>query len=346
MKSRPFSISVCVISLLTSSAFADERPDYLSDRPDRPHWHRSHEHRLNDAAKATDIIGMTVKNHHNRYVGKVEDVVVDVESGLIIQVFLSPVAQPGRSVARLTVSPEDLQPDTAENALLLDAYRERRDSSPGTVSPPDEFEKVSQLMGMWVMNRQDERLGNVENILVDLPSGRMVAVIISSRGFRTHDRELSAVPPTALRFNRQWNILQLDISREAFRRGPHFRADQWPDFRESHYAGEVYHAYKVEPYFTIESNSGIVRERDDRRQPPFVQNDSRTDADISAQIRNAIFADRRVSSRLDTVNIVTVNGRVSLYGAVHDGEEKRLIGEIADRFAPIGNADNQLVVSP
>ena len=48
-------------------------------------------------------------------------------------------------------------------------------------------------------NHQDEKLGDVENLMVDLSAGRIVAVIVSSGGFLGMGDELSAVPPTALR---------------------------------------------------------------------------------------------------------------------------------------------------
>jgi sporulation protein YlmC with PRC-barrel domain len=61
------------------------------DEPGYTHGlsHRQRLGRLNDAAKASDIIGMTVKNYQDEKLGKVEDLAVDVESGRIVQVILS-----------------------------------------------------------------------------------------------------------------------------------------------------------------------------------------------------------------------------------------------------------------
>ena len=44
------------------------------------------------------------------------------------------------------------------------------------------------------------------------------------------------------------------------------------------------------------------------------------------------------------VKIITIAGRVTLRGPVNTAEEKRLIGEIADRIARSENVDNQLEV--
>ena len=45
--------------------------------------------RLNDTAKASDIIGMTVRNYQHEKLGKVADIAVDVQSGRIVQVIIS-----------------------------------------------------------------------------------------------------------------------------------------------------------------------------------------------------------------------------------------------------------------
>ena len=77
-----------------------------------------------------------------------------------------------------------------------------------------DVQKASKVMGTPVKNLQDEKLGKVENLMVDLSAGRIVAVVISSGGFIGIGDELSAVPPAALRFNTERDTLQLDASKE------------------------------------------------------------------------------------------------------------------------------------
>ena len=45
------------------------------------------------------------------------------------------------------------------------------------------------------------------------------------------------------------------------------------------------------------------------------------------------------------VKIITRNGRVTLRGPVNSSDEKRQIGDIADRIAQSDNVDNQLEVT-
>jgi len=213
-----------------------------------------------------------------------------------------------------------------------------------------QVQKASKLMGTAVKNLQDEKLGDVKNILVDLASGRIVAMVVSSGGFLGLGDELSAVPPTALRFTTDRATLLLDTTKDKLSSSPHFKANQWPDFNQPSYAADVYRAYKVEPYFTTNlafaaDNTRLnVRDRADQTLTPFDQGNSQADVATTAQIRKEIIADKNMSMNARNVKIITNDGRVTLRGPVNSAEEKRLIGEIADRIATSGDVDNLLEV--
>lgn len=211
-------------------------------------------------------------------------------------------------------------------------------------------QRASKLMGMTVKNQQDEKLGKVENILVDIQSGRIVAVVVSSVGFLGMGNELSAVPPTALSFNGDRDTIQLDATRDVLVAAPHFKADQWPDFNEPTYSDSVYRAYRVEPYFRTNvvsnaDNTGRnVRDRNNSTLTPLDQGNSRADIRMTANIRKGITDGKDMSVNARNVKIITNEGMVTLRGPVNSSEEKRLIGEIANSFATVGNVDNQLEV--
>jgi hypothetical protein len=209
-----------------------------------------------------------------------------------------------------------------------------------------QIQKASKLMGMEVKNLQDEKVGRVDNMLVDLPSGRLVAVIVSSGGFLGMGDELSAVPPTAFRFTTVRDTLQLDTTKEMLSNAPHFKANQWPDFDQPTYSAGVYHAYHVQPYFTTDADNTAInaRDRNNRTLTPLDQGNSKADVDTTAQIRKDIIAEKDMSVDAQNVKIITIDGRVTLRGPVNTAEEKRLIGEIATRVAGAGNVNNQLQV--
>jgi osmotically-inducible protein OsmY len=88
-----------------------------------------------------------------------------------------------------------------------------------------------------------------------------------------------------------------------------------------------------------------VRDRDHRTLTPLDQGNSKADTDTTAQIRKGILAGKDMSVSAKNVKIITNNGRVTLRGPVKSEEEKRLIGEIANRIARSQNVDNQLEVT-
>ena len=449
--------SASAASLLAFSALAQETlgPRTAETGSTRQPMTQARSERLNGAAKATDIIGMTVNNYQNERLGNVKDLAVDVESGRIVQVILSTGGFLGIGYTLTAVPPGALRLNAADKVLHLNAskaklaaalkfdtskwdkdtqsnrvtevygyYGERpyfvadndgyrNPNLDGTVAAtlphnmdgsintdgaravdkagnvetagnleatnnwistrnPDgtwtrEYysnerrannawsrlgyvQKASRLMGTPVKNLQDQKLGEVENLMVDLSAGRIVAVIISSGGYIWLGDQLSAVPPTALRFNAEHDTLQLDASREMLASSPHFKASQWPDFSQPGYAGGVYHAYKVEPWFSTTATTEAdnprlnVRDRDSSTLTTLERGNSQTDANTAAQIRKEIIADSRMSVNAKNVKITAIDGRVILCGLVNTAEEKRLIGEIANRIAHAGNVDNQLEV--
>jgi len=87
-----------------------------------------------------------------------------------------------------------------------------------------------------------------------------------------------------------------------------------------------------------------VRDRDNRTATPLDQGNSKTDIATTAQIRKEITAEKKMSVNARNVKIITTDGKITLRGPVNNAEEKRLIGEIANRAAQGGNVDNQLEV--
>lgn len=87
-----------------------------------------------------------------------------------------------------------------------------------------------------------------------------------------------------------------------------------------------------------------MRDRDARTLTPLDQGNSQPDLDTTAQIRKEIIGGKDMSMNAKNVKIITNTGKVTLRGPVNSAEEKRIIGEIAERVAKAGNVTNQLEV--
>jgi hyperosmotically inducible protein len=390
-------------------------------------------------AKASDLIGATVKNYQQETLGKVEDLAVDVEAGHVVQIILSSGGFLGMGGSYIAVPAGVFHYDANDKVLHLDASTEKIKAAPkfdsskwdesnqsnqvmqvnnyygqqsyfvadeneswttnldgstnrtlprnmdgtintlgartmdtahnvaGTTNGSDvttnndytedqSFSKLgyvqkgSQLIGMPVKNLQEEKLGKIDNFIVALPSGRIVAVIISSGAFITMNDQLSAVPSTLFKLNDQHNTLQLNVSKDSLSNSPRFKSDQWPDFNQTNYTSSFYGAYNAKSYFKTNMNLAAdntgrnVRDRDNAGLTPLNQGNSQRDIDITAQIRKAVVADKNMSVNAMNVKIITTNGHVTLRGPVNAAEEKQRIGEIAGQVAQSANVDNELDV--
>jgi sporulation protein YlmC with PRC-barrel domain len=210
------------------------------------------------------------------------------------------------------------------------------------------LERASKIVGSTVENLQNQNLGKVQDLIVDLNAGRISQVILSSGGFLGIGDTLSAVPPSAFRYDVQKEALRLDTNKEALAKAPHFKADQWPDFSDPAYASGVYRAHRVEPYFNTnraaDNTARNVRDRQEDALTPLDQGSSEADRETTRQIRREILAQKDVSINARNVKIITANGKVTLRGPVNTENERHMIAQIAERVAKRGNVDNQLEV--
>ncbi len=231
---------------------------------------------------------------------------------------------------------------------LLTCAASAQDSAALKPAPLNSVAKVGEIIGLTVKNKQNETLGKVDNIVLDLASGRVVAVIVSSGGFLGLGDELSAVPPAALRFTPDRSTLLLDASKELLGSAPHFKPAAWPDFAHSGYTSGIYSAYQMTPYVTTVAADNTARNARDRDTAdtltPIDQGSSKADTSITAQIRRDVTALNNMSVNAQNVKIITLNGRVTLRGPVNTADERQLIGSIAERIVRAKNVDNQLEV--
>lgn len=244
--------------------------------------------------------------------------------------------------------------------------------------------RVSDVIGLEVKNLQDEKLGKVNDLAIDVASGRIVEVIVSTGGLLGVGSTLLAVPPAAFHYDHQAKVLHLDRSKESLKGLQPFDVSQWDTHFQSSNVVEVYRAYGVTPYFVHGSGNGndqqgqgyrggnaegttgnrlrsgeanrsdstvdadnTARNRRDKDGNTLTagdQGNSAGDIAITANIRKAVLARDGLSVNAQNVKIITLDGRVTLRGPVNSEEEKTIIAEIAGGVVEASAVDNQLEV--
>ena len=123
----------------------------------------------------------------------------------------------------------------------LGMYRD--DSGPGP-----RLMGADTLMGEDVCNRQDEDLGDIKEIMLDVPSGRIAYAVLSYGGFLGMGDKLFAVPWNALKLDTEHKRFVLDVDKESLKDAPGFDKDDWPDMADPTWTKKVHSYYGVTPY--------------------------------------------------------------------------------------------------
>lgn len=231
-------------------------------------------------------------------------------------------------------------------------------------------ESAKKVIGMSVRNPQNDKVGKVDDLMVDMMTGRIVEVIVSTGGFLGMGNTLSAVPPQAFQAGADRDALVLNVTKEQLTSNPHFDNSQWPQLGDPNYVSSIYNAYNVPPYWgvgatrTPSSGSSVsesstdntstsvrpdntgrnARDRDRQSVTADDQGNNASDVQLSSRIRRAITRDSNLSANAHNIKVVTENGRITLRGVVNSDDEKNRITQLVNQTAPNANVDNQLEV--
>ena len=105
---------------------------------------------------------------------------------------------------------------------------------------------ASMLTGDSVCNTEGDHLGQIEQIMIDIQSGRVVCAVLSFGGFLGIGEALVAVPWNAMRIDEKADIesFVLDIDRKTLHNAPRFNKDNWPDMADPGFAAAIRRHYR------------------------------------------------------------------------------------------------------
>lgn len=98
---------------------------------------------------------------------------------------------------------------------------------------------------------------------------------------------------------------------------------------------------------TVPNADNTARNVRDRNQQTLTSGDqleNEVDRTLTQKIRQALMDDDSLSTNAKNVKIITVNGVVTLRGAVNSDREKTEIGKKAKAVSGVKNVDNQLEI--
>ncbi len=235
--------------------------------------------------------------------------------------------------------------------IPLTAFAEKDKQRETVSAAPETKDKVaswraSQVIGLNVKNTSDETIGEVEDLMVDMQDGKILAVIISSGGFLGIADTLSAVPVSALRYDEKTKAFKTSLTKEQLGKAPQFKNDAWPDYSDA-VSIEALRSYRdaIGGDVTAPDNSAQNEKEMDKNEPsPTSQGNSDKDIKITKAIRSEIMGND-LSFNAKNIKIITSNEHVTLKGVVESEEEHQAIIKIARSHANTDKITDDLKVN-
>jgi len=119
-----------------------------------------------------------------------------------------------------------------------------------TPGPGPRVMSASTLEGDEVMNRQGEKLGTIEEIMLDVSTGRIAYAVLSAGGFLGMGDKLFAIPWQALTLDTDNECFILDVDKDRLQNAPGFDKDHWPAMADLRWASELHTYYRAQPYWS------------------------------------------------------------------------------------------------
>ena len=109
---------------------------------------------------------------------------------------------------------------------------------------------ASKIIGEAVINRKNEDLGKIHELVIDAKEGRLAYAVLSFGGFMGMGNKLFALPWKAFEFATTENKLILNVDKEKLKAAPGFDKDsKWPDFADRTWGKGIYDYYGFDPYW-------------------------------------------------------------------------------------------------
>ncbi|HJT88558.1 MAG TPA: PRC-barrel domain-containing protein [Bryobacteraceae bacterium] len=105
------------------------------------------------------------------------------------------------------------------------------------------------LMGERVRNSAGDSLGKVEEIMLDVPTGRIAYAVLSFGGALGIGKKLFAVPWEALTLNDREHEFVLNVDKQTLEDAPGFDKENWPDMADPAWGSKVHRHYGYRPYW-------------------------------------------------------------------------------------------------
>jgi sporulation protein YlmC with PRC-barrel domain len=108
---------------------------------------------------------------------------------------------------------------------------------------------ASAMLGYSVQNSAGENLGKLDEVMIDIVSGRIAYAVLSFGGFLGMGNKLFAIPWSALSLDIEGKRYILDVDKKLLKEAPGFDRDDWPDMADPRWGLQIHEHYGIRPYW-------------------------------------------------------------------------------------------------
>lgn len=227
--------------------------------------------------KMSTIIGRAVESQHGNEVGQISEVVMEATTGNVAYAVVASDGFVGLGEKLFAIPWRALQQPIAAQTFRLDMTEEQLKQAPGfdkdnwpdledrhwgdTIhayygqSPywgqhlppktsreaeepvPQRLLRASHVLKSEVMNLQGQRLGDIEEVVIDTAAGKVAYVVLSAKQLLGLGEKWFAIPWHTLQQSVGFGTFTLDVDKETLQKAPGFDRDNWPNRANTRWAG-------------------------------------------------------------------------------------------------------------
>jgi hypothetical protein len=105
------------------------------------------------------------------------------------------------------------------------------------------------VIGSKVVNQENEDLGTIEDVVLDVEAGRVAYAVLSFGGFLGMGDKYFAIPWEAFRFDVTDRRAVLNVAKVVLKNAPGFDKDDWPNMTDPSWGSQIYIHYGYWPYW-------------------------------------------------------------------------------------------------
>jgi len=200
---------------------------------------------------------------------------------------------------------------------------------------------ANDIIGKKVKNLQDEDLGKIQDLIINVDAGTAPYAVISHGGMLGAGRSRTAVPLDSLRSSADGKSLILAATKEQLQNAPKTATGAWASAADAEWAKDVDGFYGAP---TTTERARFDRERyAEGTDRTYVRDPAPKGAELLMTPADAALCEK-VCESLDLVQVRVENGVTHIYGQVDDEDTRRSIESKVRAIPGVNRVESHLRV--